>query len=31
MAKTWHPDRYLDWCIDIEGIKLLKELWGESD
>ena len=28
MIVTWHPDRFLDWCVDIEELKFLKELWG---
>ena len=30
MAAAWHPSRYLDWCVDIEELKFLKELWGED-
>ena len=26
---AWHPDRYLDWCLDEEEKKDLKQLWGE--
>ena len=29
---TWHPSRYLDWCIDFEEQKFLKEeVFGEED
>ena len=28
MIVTWHPDRFLDWCVDIEELKFLEELWG---
>ena len=27
MIVTWHPDRFLDWCVDIEELKFLEELW----
>ena len=30
IVKAWHPSRYLDWCLDIEELKFLKELWGED-
>ena len=26
---AWHPDRYIDWCVDEEEKKDLKQLWGE--
>ena len=25
---AWHPERYLDWCIDEEEKRDLKVLWG---
>ena len=25
MVATWHPSRYLDWCIDFEELKFLEE------
>ena len=31
MAVAWHPSRYLDWCIDFEELRDLKERWGEED
>ena len=32
MAVTWHPSRYLDWCIDFEELKFLEEeVFGEED
>ena len=31
MAAAWHPSRYLDWCIDFEELRDLKERWGEED
>ena len=27
MPVAWHPDRFLDWCVDIEELKVLEELW----
>ena len=30
MSVAWHPSRYLEWCVDIEELKFLKELWGED-
>ena len=29
MVIAWHPSRYLDWCIDVEELRDLKERWGE--
>ena len=26
-----HPSRYLDWCIAVEELKFLEELWGDED
>ena len=31
MKVAWHPSRYLDWCIDVEELKFLEELWGDED
>ena len=31
MAIAWHPSRYLDWCIDFEELRDLKERWGKED
>ena len=28
MPVAWHPDRFLDWCIDIEELKCLKRAMG---
>ena len=28
MPVAWHPDRFLDWCVDIEELKCLEERWG---
>ena len=32
MVVAWRPTRYLDWCIDFEELKFLKEeVWGDED
>ena len=28
MSIAWHPDRYIDWCLDFEELRDLKERWG---
>ena len=30
MFVAWNPSRYLEWCVDIDELKFLKELWGED-
>ena len=27
---TWHPDRYLDWCVDTDELKFLEQLWADD-
>lgn len=27
IARTWHPDRFLPWCVDIIEMRDFKELW----
>ena len=26
---TWHPERYMDWCLDEDHKRDIKKLWGE--
>ncbi len=26
IEKTWHPERFRDWCLDIDEVKVIKEL-----
>ena len=29
---TWHPSRYLDWCVEFNELKFLEEeVWGNED
>ena len=28
LSIAWHPDRYLDWCVDENEKKDLKKVWG---
>ena len=28
MPVAWHPSRYLEWCVDIEGVKVFERVMG---
>ena len=31
MEVAWDPDRFMDWCLDFEESRNLKERWGKKN
>ena len=29
IAKTWHPDRFMEWCVDNEELREIEETFGK--
>ena len=29
IAETWHPDRFMEWCVDNEELKEIEETFGK--
>jgi len=29
IAITWHPDRFMEWCVDVEELKETIEMFGK--